>query len=99
MRSLDSLEAFKFFKAKVELQKGKKIKAVNADRSGEYYRRYDKIGRNLGLFARYLQDCGIDARYTMPRTLEQNRIVERRNRALLDMLQCMLIYSSLPEFL
>ena len=48
---------------------------------------------------RYLQDCGIDARCTMLGTPEQNGIIERRNRALLDMVRCMLIHSSLPDFL
>ena len=38
----DSLEAFKAFKAKVELQQGKKIKLVYYERSGEYYDRYDE---------------------------------------------------------
>ena len=42
----DSLEAFKAFITKVELQQGKKIKVVHSDRGGEYYSRYDKMGRN-----------------------------------------------------
>ena len=49
--------------------------------------------------ARYLQECGIDAKYTMPGIPQQNGIAERRNRTLLDMVRCMLIHSSLPEFL
>ena len=36
-----SLEAFKTFKAKVELQQGKKIKVVHFDRGCEYYGIYD----------------------------------------------------------
>ena len=56
-----SLEAFKAFKAKIELQQGKKIKVVHFDRGGEYYDRYDETGRNLGPFAKFLQECGIDA--------------------------------------
>nr|KYP54272.1 Retrovirus-related Pol polyprotein from transposon TNT 1-94 [Cajanus cajan] len=36
-----SLDVFKSFKAEVELQLGKKIKAVKSDRGGEYYGRYD----------------------------------------------------------
>ena len=32
-------------------------------------------------------------------TSQQNEITERRNRTLLDMVRCMLIYSSLLEFL
>ena len=42
----DSLEVFKAFKARVELQQGKKIKVVHYDRGGEYYGRYDEMGRN-----------------------------------------------------
>ena len=57
----DSLEAFKAFKAKVELQQGKKIKVAHYDRGGEYYGRYDETGHNLGPFAKYLQECGIYA--------------------------------------
>jgi transposase InsO family protein len=35
----------------------------------------------------------------MPGTPQQNEIAERRNHTLLDMVRCMLIHSSLPEFL
>ena len=38
----ESLEAFKAFKVKVELQQGKMIKVVHSDRGGEYYGRYDE---------------------------------------------------------
>ena len=62
--SSNSLEAFK---AKVELQQGKKIKVVHFDRGGEYYGRYDEIGQNPRPLAKYLQECGIDAQY-MPGT-------------------------------
>ena len=40
---------------------------------------------------KYLQECGIDA--------QQNEIEERRNCKLLDIMQCMIVNSSLPEFL
>ena len=56
---------FKAFKVKVELQLGKPIKAVKSDKGGEYYGRYDEIGRNPGSFTKFLLECGIDARYTM----------------------------------
>jgi hypothetical protein len=39
-----ALDAFKNFKAKVETQLGKKVKAVRFDRGGEYYGRYDESG-------------------------------------------------------
>ena len=41
---------------------------VHFDRGGEYYDRFDEIGCNPGLFAKYLQEYGIDAQYTMSGT-------------------------------
>ena len=35
----------------------------------------------------------------MPGTRQQNGVAERRNRTLLDMVRCMFVSSSLPEFL
>ncbi|KAJ9696926.1 hypothetical protein PVL29_008922 [Vitis rotundifolia] len=95
----DSLNVFKAFKAKVELQLGKPIKAVKSDKGGENYGRHDETGRNPGPFTKFLLECGIDVRYTMPGTPQQNEVAERRNRTLLDMVRCMLSNSSLPEFL
>ena len=57
----ESLEAFQAFKAKVELQQGKRIKVVHFGRGGEYYDRYDETRCNLGPFVRHLQEGGIDA--------------------------------------
>lgn len=41
---------------------------MRSDRGGEYYGRYDETGRNPGLFAIFLGECGIEAQYTMPGT-------------------------------
>ena len=38
----EKFDYFEAFKAKVELQQGKKIKVVHFDRGGEYYGRYDE---------------------------------------------------------
>ena len=57
----EKFESLEAFKAKVELQQGKGIIVVHSDRGGEYYGRYDEMGRNPGQFSRYLQECGIDA--------------------------------------
>ena len=46
----DSLEAFK---AKIEIQQGKKIKVVHSDRGDEYYGRYDEMRQNPGPFIKY----------------------------------------------
>lgn len=75
----------KVFKAKVENQLDRKIKMVRSDRGGEFYGRYDETGRNPGPFARFLEENGIIAQYTMPGTPQQNGVAERRNRPLMDM--------------
>ena len=69
---------------------------VYSDRGGEYYSRYHETRRNLRPFAKYLQECGIDAQYTMSSTPQQNGIAEMRNHTLLNMVRCMLVNSSLP---
>ncbi|XP_022889256.1 uncharacterized protein LOC111404718 [Olea europaea var. sylvestris] len=54
-----SLDVFKSFKAEVELQLGKKIKAIKSNRGGEYYGRYDGSGEQRpGPFAIFLNECG-----------------------------------------
>ncbi|RVW60538.1 hypothetical protein CK203_061446 [Vitis vinifera] len=52
---------------------------------GEYYGRYDETGRNPRPLAKFLLECSIDARYTMPGTPQHNGVAEMRNRTLLDM--------------
>ena len=55
-----ALDVFNSFKAEVELQLGKKIKAVKSDRGDEYYGRYDGSGeQRLGPFAIFIKECGI----------------------------------------
>ncbi|KAJ9547196.1 hypothetical protein OSB04_019739 [Centaurea solstitialis] len=83
-----SLDVFKDFKAEVELQLGKKIKAVRSDRGGEYYGRYDGSGEQRpGPFALFLKECGIVSQYTMPGSPRMNGVAERRNRTLKDMVR------------
>ncbi|PKU85930.1 Retrovirus-related Pol polyprotein from transposon TNT 1-94 [Dendrobium catenatum] len=94
------LDIFKIFKAEVENQLGKKIKAVKSDRGGEYYGRYDGSSEQRpGSFARYLAECGIVPQYTIPGIPSQNGVAERRNRTLKDMARSMISHSSLPESL
>ena len=95
----EALDAFKVFKAEVEKQCGKQIKIVRSDRGGEYYGRYTEDGQSPGPFAKFLQEHGIVAQYTMPGSPDQNGVAERRNRTLLDMVRSMLSSSKLPRSL
>ena len=91
---------FKNFKAEVENQLGKKIKAVKFDRGGEYYGRYDGSGEQRPWpFAKYFSECGIIPQYTMPGTPSENGVAERHNRTLKDMVRSMISHSSLPNSL
>ena len=76
----EALGALKVFKAEVENQYGKHIKIVRSNRGGEYYGKYTKNGQALGAFAKFLQENGIVAQYTIPGHLDQNGMAERRNR-------------------
>ena len=71
------LDVFKSFKAEVELQLGKKIKAIKSDRGSEYYGRYDGSGeQHPEPFALFLEECGIVSQYTMPGKPSMNGIAE-----------------------
>lgn len=95
----EALDVFKFFKAEVENQSGKHIKIVRSDRGGEYYGRYTENGQAPGPFAKFLQEHGIVAQYTMPGSPDQNGVAERRNRTLIDMVRSMRSNVKLPLFL
>jgi hypothetical protein len=72
---------------------------VRSDRGGEYYGKHGETGQFMGPFAKYLQDCGIVAQYTMPGMPEQNGVVERRSRSLMDMVRSMISRSNIPKSL
>ncbi|KAL6342520.1 hypothetical protein AAG906_012367 [Vitis piasezkii] len=59
-----------------------------------------KLRNNWGKSSKlYLQDNGIVAQYTMPGSPEQNGVVERRNRTLMEMKRSMMGRSNFPEYL
>ena len=47
-------------------------------------------------FQDHLTELGILSQLTAPGTLQQNGVAKRRNRTLLEMVRCMLSYSTLP---
>jgi hypothetical protein len=92
----EDLDKFKIFKTEVENQHDIKIKIVRSDRGGEYYGRHTPYGQIPGPFARFIQENGIVAQYSMPDEPQQNRVTERRNRTLMNIIRSMLSYSTLP---
>lgn len=75
------------------------IKVLRSDRGGEYYDRYNEIGQTKGPLALYLEQCGIQAHYTSTGIPQQNGVVERRNKTLIEMVRSMMCRSNLPHSL
>ena len=86
-RKSETFEKFKEFRAEVENQLGKRIKAIQSDRGGEYL---------LGDFKTYLTQNEIVSQLTAPGTPQQNGAAERKNITLLEMVKSMISYSTLP---
>ena len=88
---------FKSFKVEVENQLNKRIKNVKFDHGGEYCGKYDSSGeQRSGPFAKFLEECGIVPKYTVPGSLSMNGVAERWNRTLKDMVRSMISHSNLP---
>jgi len=71
----DVFAIFKEFKAKLELELGKKIKCLRTDNGGEYID---------GDFQTFCRQAGIQRHFTVAHTPQQNGIAERMNRTLLE---------------
>ncbi|GJR08472.1 retrovirus-related pol polyprotein from transposon TNT 1-94 [Tanacetum coccineum] len=71
-----AFEALKKFKAMVEKEKGLKIKSMISNRSGEFLSKE---------FNKFCEDNGIRRFLTAPYSPQQNGVVERTNRTILNM--------------
>jgi hypothetical protein len=74
-------DKFKEFKALVENQTEKKIKVLRTDNGGEF------CGNE---FEKFCKKCGIARKKTTPYTPQQNGVVERMNRTLMEKSRSML---------
>ena len=68
-------EYFKEFRIKVEKRTCKYIKILRSDQGGEY---------TYGAFRRYCTDNGIQQLFTVTDTPQQNVVVEKKNRTLVE---------------
>lgn len=79
---------FKKFKAAVEKESGRVIKAMRTDRGGEFTSKE---------FQEFCEENGIRRPLTVPRSPQQNGVAERKNRTILDMARSMLKGKKLPK--
>ena len=83
----EALDCFIKYLNEVENQLDKKVKVLRTDRGREYL---------SDLFKKLCEEKGIIRQLTMPRTPQQNGVVERRNRTLLEMVRSMMAQANLP---
>ena len=79
---------FKEYKARVELESGKKIKCLRTDNGGEY---------TDGEFLTFCKQEGIQRQFTVAYTPQQNGVAERMNRTLTERIRAMLRTAGLPN--
>jgi transposase InsO family protein len=84
----EAFEKFKVFKALTENQIGKRLKAVRYDRGGEF---------SSWNFKEFCDKHGIKREYTIPRTPQQNGVVERQNRLVQQMARSMMNERNIPQ--
>nr|GEV20997.1 hypothetical protein [Tanacetum cinerariifolium] len=81
-------ETFKVFQKEVENQLGKTIKSQCSDRGVEYMSQE---------FLDHLKEHMIIAHHTPPYTPQNNRVLERYNQTLLDMVRSMMSQTTIPK--
>jgi len=84
----EPFENFKVFYKRVQNEKGFCISAIRSDHRKEF--------ENVD-FENYCRENGISQNFFCPRTPQQNRVVERKNRTLQEMARTILFENSVPK--
>lgn len=86
----EALNAFKKFLALVETGSERKVKVFRTDRGGEF---------SSNEFKNFCEEVGIKRHYTAPYTPQQNGVVERRNRTVVEMGRSCLKEMNMPSIM
>lgn len=86
----DAFNKFKKFKSLVEQESGANIQTFRTDRGGEFLSQE---------FVSFCDDSGVKRHLTAPYTPQQNGVVERRNRTLMEMTRSILKHMLVPNYL
>lgn len=84
---LDAITCFRKFKSMEELQIGFKVKCVRSDRGGEF---------TSSEFSKLCEEGGIQRQLTTVYTPQQNGVMERKNRTVVEMAKAMLHEKNMP---
>lgn len=86
----DAFEKFKRFKVIVEQETGAVMKTFRTDRGGEFTSQEFQV---------FCEKYGIKRHLTAPYSPQQNGVVERRNRTLMEMTRSILKHRNVPNYL
>lgn len=86
----EAFQVFKNFRAAVENETGERIKVFRTDRGGEFL---------SNQFTKYCKETGLERHYTAPYSPQQNGVVERRNRTVVEMARSNLKGMKMPNVL
>ncbi|CAJ2637485.1 unnamed protein product [Trifolium pratense] len=85
----DAFKAFKKFAKQIQNEKSLKITSIRSDHGGEFQNAF---------FEEFCEEHGIFLNFSAPRTPQQNGVVERKNRSLIELARTMLSDSNLPKY-
>ena len=85
----DAFKAFENFAKRVQKEKGFCISSIISDHGTKFENEFFKI---------FCNENGISHTFSSPRTPQQNRVVERKNRTLVEMARIMLHEYNLPLY-
>lgn len=86
----EAFQKFKRLREVVEKETGEKITTFRTDRGGEFTSRD---------FDEYCEAAGIRRHLTAPYTPQQNGVVERKNRTLMEMTRSLIKHMHMPNYL
>ena len=84
----DAFQKFKDWKTLVEVQTGRKVKKLRTDSGWEFVKQESKL---------YSKKEGIQRHKTVTYTPQQNGLVERMNKTILERVRCLLLSAKLPK--
>ena len=85
----DAFKAFKKYAKQIQNEKSLKIVSIRSDHGGEFQN---------AQFEEFCEEHGISHNFSAPRTPQQNGVVERKNRFLVELARTMLSDANLPKY-
>lgn len=89
MKKSDAFKAFKKYAKQIQNEKSIKIASIRSDHGEEFQN---------APFEELCEEHGILHNFSAPRTPQQNGVVERKNRSLVELARTMISDANLPKY-